>query len=194
MNKNELRKQLLGMKIDGQSNKEASQEICRAFLNLPEYKKAKTVFCFVGTKSEIQTDEIIQNVLLSEKILCVPYCAKLQNGENIMQARQITSTKQLTQTFYNIKQPSECAKIIEPHEIDIAAVPCIAADLNGARLGYGGGYYDKFLPLMRQNALKAALCRRQFLQNAGVIPMESHDVFVDIVLVQSSENVSNKTC
>ncbi len=182
MNKKELRKTLLKLEVDEEKNKKASHEICKAFLNLNEYKNAKTVFCFIGTQREIQTDEIIQNVLLSKKILCVPFCTKTKQGERIMQARQITSTEQLTQTMFNIKQPSESAKLIKPHEIDIAAIPCLAADESGARLGYGGGYYDKFLPQMKKGALKAALCRRLFLQKNGVIPMEKHDVFMDIVL------------
>ncbi len=190
MDKNELRKKLLKLNINDIQNKKASQIICKAFLSLSEYKNAKCVFCYIGKSTEIDTTIIIQKVLNDEKILCVPYCTIGEKGEKIMLAKQIFSPNELKLGSYGILEPSQNAKTISPQQIDIVAVPCLAADKNGARLGYGGGYYDRFLPKLQESTAKIALCREAFLQADGIIPMHEHDVKMDMVI---SEKILNKS-
>ncbi len=193
MDKNQLRKKLLEIKIDENYNKKASHEICKVFLSLDCYKNAKYVFCFVGRTREIQTDEIIHKVLDDKKILCVPYCTVDINGKEIMLAKEIKNIKELKQGKYGILTPDESAKTIAPHEIDIAILPCLAADKNGARLGFGKGYYDKFLINLKKGAVKIALCREIFIQKQGVIPMQKHDVFANFVISEKKFYEGNLT-
>ncbi len=193
MDKAEFRKKLLKIKLDETENKKISEVICDKFLALNEYKIAKCVFCYVGKASEINTFNILNSVLKNGKILCVPYCTKNQKGEKIMQARQIKAISELKIGAYGILEPSENAKVINPSEIDIITVPCLAADKKGARLGYGAGYYDRFLTLVRKDIKKIVLCRDAFLQTEGVIPMQTHDIRMDIVITESICNFMSES-
>ncbi len=193
MDKAELRQKLLKIKVGKTENKKISEVICDKFLVLNEYKKAKCVFCYVGKASEIDTLSILNDVLKSGKILCVPYCTKNQKGEKIMQARQIKAISELKIGAYGILEPSENAKVINSSEIDIIAVPCLAADIKGARLGYGAGYYDKFLTHTRNDVEKVVLCRDAFLQEIDVIPMQIHDIRMDIVITESICNFMSES-
>ncbi len=198
--------------LTAEYTKSASTIICERLLNLPEYKTAKTIFCFVGTESEIDTSLFIQQVLNDKKILCVPLCEQastaLDNSsapntitaqnkvtaqnkcENhgkvtgIMHAKQIASTTELRTGFYGILEPSNSAKTISPSSIDLAILPCLAAEKTGARLGFGGGFYDRYLPQLNPTCKKVMICREKLILPTGTIPIEPHDVFADVIITE----------
>ena len=70
-----------------------------------------------------------------------------------------------------------------PQRLALCVLPCLAAAPDGTRLGYGGGYYDRFLPLACK-AVKIALCRAVLLE--PVLPRECHDVRADFVLTEDA--------
>ncbi len=163
-------------------NYNASEKIYNTIINLPQYNKSKTVFCFVGAKNEIQTEKILLRVLNDKKILCVPLCTDVKNG--VMQARQITDLAQLKTGAFNIKEPPLSSSVVKSNEIDIAILPCLAASKIGERLGYGGGYYDRYFTNKHANTLKIVVCRNEMLMDETVIPTNEYDVFADIVLTE----------
>ncbi len=171
-------------------NKYASEKICTRIINMLEYKRAKTVFCFVGTQFEIDTQIILQKVLIDKKILCVPLCT--DNDNRIMQARQIQSFTQLKTGAFNIKEPIQNTLEIKKENIDVAILPCLTADKNGVRLGYGGGYYDRFFYKTDNNTLKIAICRQKLISDENTIPINEFDVFADIVVTEDNIYLKSK--
>ncbi|MCI9166423.1 MAG: 5-formyltetrahydrofolate cyclo-ligase, partial [Oscillospiraceae bacterium] len=81
---------------------------------------------------------------------------------------------------YGILAPRLDCPRLEPEAIDLAVVPCCAAGNDGRRLGYGGGYYDRYLPRTRCPAL--VLCRGQLVREG--LPVEAHDVPMDYLATE----------
>ena len=119
----------------------ADKRIREWILNWKYFQKAETIFCFVGTAGEIHTKPLIQAALDQGKRVAVPKCI----SKGIMEARQIRSLGELYPGSYGIEEPEKAAEIIGPEEISLALVPCLTCSGDGRRLGYGGGFYDRFL-------------------------------------------------
>ena len=83
----------------------------------------------------------------------------------------------LEKSKFNIMEP--CSEPIEPELLDIIIVPALMADKNGYRLGYGGGFYDRFLPLCK-NAFKIVVVPKELF--IAKLPHDEFDVKVDKVL------------
>ena len=163
--------------LDEDYTKEADRRIFRYVAGLPEYEQADTLFCFVGTISEIDTAPILQDALRQGKRVGVPKCT----ARGIMEVREIRSLQDLEAGNYGIMEPGAHAPVIQPGEINLAVVPCMSCSSDGRRLGYGGGYYDRYLGSTR--AVKAVICRGRIMR--GDIPVEPHDQIMDMVI---SEN------
>lgn len=164
--------------LDPAYNARASAEICQALAELSACRKADTVFCFVGTAIEIDTGPFLRQMLAARKRLCVPLCT----GKGQMEARAIRSLDELRPGHMGILEPPSDAFCVSPETIDFCVVPCLCATPDGARLGYGGGYYDRFLPRLRPDAARVLVCRKEML--VPQLPLESHDVKFDWVLTE----------
>lgn len=161
----------------------ADKEICRNILSMDEYKNAQAVFCFVGTKDEINTELILKQVLKDGKKLLVPKCRIGENG--IMDAYEITHINQLETGAYGIMEPGEDARKAQICELEFAVIPCLACDKKGHRLGHGGGYYDRYLEkavnCKKENCLqKVVICREQLILEQ--VPFEETDQSMDFVV------------
>jgi len=152
----------------------ADEEICKKVIHLPEYQHAKTIFSFVGSEGEVNTKPLLIDILARGKKLAVPKCV----GKGFMEAYEIRSLEELRPGRYGILEPHSSCSILEPKEIDLCIVPCLACSTDGRRLGYGGGYYDRFLK--RANFMKVALCRGRLLRED--IPVGRYDVSMDKVI------------
>ena len=131
------------------------------------YRDAACIFCYVSTSDEIGTAAILEQALTDGKPLCVPLCGK----DGSMTARKITALSELRTGHYGILEPSDTAPEIAPENIDLILAPALSCDRKGYRLGYGGGYYDRFLS--RTNAVCAALCASQRM--SATLPREVFD-------------------
>lgn len=154
--------------------KEADRAILENIRALPQYRQARTVFCYVGTETEINTAPLLEDILESGKTLGVPKCI----SKGIMRVYRIESLKELKPGAYGIPEPEEGGEVIEPERIDLAIIPCLCCDKKGHRLGYGGGFYDRYLE--KGNFIKAVLCREKLMKEA--IPTEPHDIVMDLVI------------
>ena len=155
----------------------ADEGIGRYVMSLAEYQKAKTVFCYVGAKREINTRPILEKILRDGKRLGVPKCIE----EGIMEVREIDSFECLEEGAYGIPEPKAFCVCIRPEEIDLALIPCLSCSHDGKRLGYGGGYYDRYLE--RADFTKVVLCRERLTEEE--IPMDSLDTTMDIVVTEN---------
>ncbi len=116
------------------------------------YRRASCVFTYVATPQEIDTHALIRQALADGKTVCVPLCG----AQGDMTAHRIQSLDMLHKGMRGIAEPDESAPRVAPEEIDLIIVPALACDRTGFRLGYGGGYYDRYLA--RSSALSIALC------------------------------------
>lgn len=148
--------------------------IYKSLISLDEYKKAWTIFCFVGTKDEIDTIPIIKDALKKGKRVGIPRCIE----KGVMEVFCLDSLEHLVTGRYGILEPFEDALLIPPEDIELAIVPCLSCSRDGKRLGYGGGYYDRYLT--KTGAYRVILCREEVMRED--IPMDTHDQIMDCVI------------
>jgi 5-formyltetrahydrofolate cyclo-ligase len=87
----------------------------------------------------------------------------------------------VTETTFGAKEPVD-GEGLEPAEIDVIVIPGLAFDRGGYRVGYGGGYYDRFLRETRPDAVRMALCFA--LQVVDRVPVGSFDLPVDLIVTE----------
>jgi len=144
-----------------------NKAITRRILNHTAYRNAKCIFTYVSCGREADTRAILADALAAGKTVCVPRC--LEGGR--MELCRISSFADLTATRFRIPEPPEGTPTVPIEQIDLALVPCVAANRAGLRLGHGGGYYDRFLAEFHGTSL--LLCREALV--FGHIPGEAHD-------------------
>ena len=98
-----------------------------------------------------------------------------------MQARIVTDLSELQPAILNIPAPPDTAPVIEPENLDLVIVPALTYDNEGYRLGYGGGYYDRYLCGL--TAFTAGLARQKLFIKE--LPVEQHDIAVKCVITES---------
>ena len=136
--KKELRKKIKEIlsKLSAEYCIEAGKRIFKNTIATEHFQKADTVFCFVGTKDEIDTRPIIEEAWKLGKIVCVPRCISMGH----MEAYRIESWNDLQEGSYGIQEPKPGLMPLAPNEIDFAIIPCLSCNNEGYRLGYGGGF------------------------------------------------------
>lgn len=161
----EIRKKMAG--LSKEYSEEASLRIFSFLREMEVFQTAKTIFCFVSTPEEINTHPIIRYVWDCNKRVAVPKC--LEKG--YMEAYVIQEEADLEEGKFGILEPKEGCQLLEPQEIDLIILPCLSCDRNGNRLGYGGGYYDRYLE--KCDAVSVVICREKLMLDE--IPAESFD-------------------
>lgn len=161
--------------LDENYMKQADEKIISKLLNSDLYKESKVIFAYVGKKPEIDTSIFINKALEDGKKICVPYCV----NDKKMEAYFITSLSELTVGTYGILEPNpSTAKKANKEEIDLIIVPQCAATIDGKRLGFGRGYYDRFLHKLTTK--KVMLVReKQLLKD---IPTTDLDIKIEDVI------------
>lgn len=119
------------------------RKITDRFLELPQYLACNTLLCYVSAEIEVSTRMILQTALKSGKIVAVPRCVP---GTREMEFFCITDFGQLASGAYGILEPdpAQCRKLTD-FSGSVCIVPALAYDKAGYRLGFGKGYYDRFL-------------------------------------------------
>ena len=154
--------------------REASREITRQVLALPEWKEASTVMAYWSLLTEPDTRELMETALREGKTLLLPRC--LDAGRmTALPVKDLTGVKPGTLGIPEPEMTADGAEIPEP---DLILVPCMAAAPNGVRLGHGAGYYDRFLA--EHSGRAVCLCFRALLR--GDLPMEGTDIITDLVI------------
>ena len=145
--KTEVRKMCLNRRaaLGEEERKSKSQIIQQKLLDLPEFQKAKTVLLFLDFRGEVETMALAEETIALEKDLILPRCAP-QGILLPIEVRDLTTD--LEPGAFGIREPKLSLGVVEPSEIDLVIVPGSGFDLQGNRLGYGGGFYDRFFMLL----------------------------------------------
>jgi 5-formyltetrahydrofolate cyclo-ligase len=162
--------------------KEKSALIKAHLENLDSYQKSNTVMVYLNFRSEVLTDELIENLFKQGKKVVVPISIK---GTRTLLLSEINSlSDDLELDFYNIRVPKkESIKEVSPADIDFVITPGVAFSKDKYRMGYGGGYYDTFIEKLRTDALTCALAFD--VQIFDKIPKEDHDKQMDYVITEN---------
>ena len=173
MTKTELRSVIAAevKALDADYCAKADAAICAAIWESELYRNAGTMFCYIGTDREIDTKALLLRALADGKRLALPLCI----GKGIMEAREIRSLDDLVSGKFGIPAPGEHCSVIAPEEFDLVIVPCSTGNAKGQRLGYGGGFYDRYLG--KAACPKVLLCRQALSKDE--IPTEEHDLVMD---------------
>ena len=134
---------------------EKNLAIAQRLFGMDEFKKSKTIFCFLSTSFEVQTERIIRESLRLGKQVLVPL---LDPGENLKASRIPSMDIDFVLGEYDVRQPAPKFRDIVPFSnIDFVVVPGLAFDSFGNRIGYGGGFYDKFFKKITGNVSRVAV-------------------------------------
>jgi len=144
------------------------------FLALPQVAAAQTLLLFHGVGREPNTRPVMEELIRRGKTVALPRC--LPGRE--MEARQVTSDTALVLSAYGIPEPGEACPVVPKQTIDLILVPNLCCDRQGYRLGYGGGYYDRYLSAFKGETV--ALCPAAWLREA--LPRDGFDIPVRLVL------------
>jgi len=177
--KETLRKAILALRKDQDKEDKfkSDKKIISTLTDLEIYKKAKTIFVYVSVNEEVNTRSFIEEALGVGKIIAVP---KTYKGNKEMKAVIIKSLEDLEPARFNLLEPKDDSRVLEKEEIDLIVVPGAVFDLNLNRIGYGGGYYDRFLKDIEFKNNKVALAYD--FQVLDKIEVESHDMKMDLVI------------
>ena len=147
------------------------------FLALPQLEGAGTIFAFWGIPGrEPETARLIPALLERGKRVCLP---RMLPGRR-METRLYDPERPMTQAAFGIREPDPGCPLVEREEIDLILVPAVCYDRQGYRLGFGGGYYDRWLT--DSTAFRVGMCRTAVLQDH--VPVEAHDTRVDVLLTE----------
>ncbi|MEG2700346.1 MAG: 5-formyltetrahydrofolate cyclo-ligase [Hungatella sp.] len=165
------------LKLDARYMERADAQIAESVMQLEAYRRAEVIFCYVGTAREIDTRRVMEASLAMGKIVGIPRCLL----EGRMEVRRIMCLTDTHPGVYGIPEPDASCPVIPPEKLELAIVPCLSCSTTGIRLGHGGGYYDRYLAEVP--GCKIALCRELLL--CDEIPMEAHDLLMDLVLTEN---------
>jgi len=155
----------------------ASLSIARTVMALDEMREASTVHLFASFGSEVDTSPIIERLLETGRRPVLPVVLAEQWT---MEHAAISSLADLEPGFKDIPEPKVSCPRVTPDKIDLVIVPGVAFDRSGGRLGYGGGFYDRFLAESAAPRVAVAF----WLQVFDDVPRDEHDLPVHAIVTE----------
>lgn len=182
-----LRREILAERdrVSSDSLREWSLAITTRVLGLPLLASARVVFVYMHFRSEVRTFELIRALLARGRTVCIP---RTLPGQSRLQAVRINDPVQdVAPGYRTIPEPLPgllASAVVAPMAIEAVIVPGSVFDPHGGRLGYGGGYYDRFLGQECPEAVRIALAFE--LQVVAKVPAEPHDQDMDLVVTEKN--------
>ncbi|HEY7478359.1 MAG TPA: 5-formyltetrahydrofolate cyclo-ligase [Actinomycetota bacterium] len=178
--KRAVRAEVLGARdaVPPAERSERGATIARRFLDLPEVRDARAVFLFWSFGSEVPTEPVWEALVERGVTVALP---RIRGSE--LEARSFRPGDPLAPTAFGAMEP-EGGSILAPEELDVVTTPGVAFDTSGRRVGYGGGFYDRFLPRTRPDAPSIAIAF-DLQVVAGPLPAGGFDRRVAVIVTES---------
>jgi 5-formyltetrahydrofolate cyclo-ligase len=154
-----------------------SAAITERLMTLPELRSTRTVMAFWSFGSEVDTSRLIEALHAAGKRVALPRV----DGREVAAVVYVPGDP-TTATSFGAMEPTS-AEIVRPTEIDVVIAPGVAFDRNGGRIGYGGGFYDRFLRTVRADT--PVIAPAFAMQLVDEIPRGEHDRPVDVVVTEN---------
>ena len=182
LEKQRLREERLAAReaLSEQERSVLDDRITQKLLAISEYAEATTVLTYVSVSSEVSTRMFIESALRDGKTVAVPRCLP----GHCLEFVAITSLDQLIAAPFGLFEPPKELPALTEEQMDasICIVPALLVDAKGYRLGYGAGFYDRFLSTYPGK--KICLAYQQSLSRT-TLPHTAFDVAVDVVITES---------
>lgn len=173
MDKAKIRKKMIRARLDLDSETYTSKSnfiVSKLKQNI-DFITAKTIGIYVSFNNEVYTLDLI-NEMLKNKRVCVP-----KTKQTVMEFYEISSLQELKKGNYGILEPNN-NQLVSKQEIDLLIVPLVAYDSKNNRLGYGGGFYDRYLKNYHGKVIGLAFN----LQKVDYLPIESFDLPLETII------------
>ena len=179
MDKKQIRKELIGKRKNIPKDKKViyDKEISRKITLSDYFKNASQVLVFASVNDEFDTQFIIEQCRMENKTVFYPLC--LDNCGN-MKFFKVNSADDLKFGMYNIPEPKQGCVEYQPQKNDLIIVPCLSVDNYGYRIGYGKGYYDRFLKYF--NGVSICPCYHQLLTDS--LPTDEYDIKINVIMTE----------
>ena len=168
--KDEIRKEIINLRNSIPNKKEISTIIVNKIKKLDVYKKSRVVAIYNSLENEVDTKEF----LIDDKVFLLP---RVVNNDLIF--LQIDFKTKYTKSIFGVMEPLMNNNLFN-NKIDLMIIPGVSFDKDLNRLGYGKGYYDRFLK--NKDVYKIGVCFDLLL--AKKIPIEDHDIKMDMVVTE----------
>ncbi len=174
-----LRRSVLPLRRQAAADTAGVRAIAERLLQRPEWQSARTVLAYLALPTEISMDTVIGAALAAGKTVAVPV---LTDERGVMQAVRLVNLTAVTAGRLGIREPQERSAVIAPQAIDLVLVPGTAFSRDGARLGAGGGYYDRYLP--KTQAFRVGIAAECMLTDD--VPLTGTDARMDAVVTEAA--------
>ena len=177
--KKELRSYIKSKRKTIENKAEKDSLIAQNLLSLDEIKNADTVLCYLSLDDEVCTDGIVTALLNMDKKVGAPYCV---DNDGNMDFYYITDFDDLRIQSFGVREPvlEKCEKITS-FDNAVIILPGLCFDKNGNRLGYGKGYYDRFLQI--HSLISVGLCYNSLIVKK--VPTDMYDKKADIIVTEN---------
>lgn len=188
--KNEIRSKYAAMRnsIPYSAKADYDDKICKRFLSLASYRFSEVLLLYSPIRSEVNILPIAEDALRKGKRIAFPLC---DVNTNTMTYHYVTDLSQLKEGYYGIKEPPKEFEKYDPKDSEkintICFVPAIVYDKAGYRIGYGKGYYDRFLPGFYGS--KIGIIYNDFILPR--IPRGRYDLHVDVLVTEKGVKIAD---
>lgn len=177
-----LRRRMLGLRdaLPADAHARAAAAIAARIAVLPSFTRARVLLLTLAFRSEWDTTPLVLAALAAGRTVAVP---RVDPFARMLALHAIADVERDIEVGYQgIPEPRAHCPPVAPTAIDWVLVPGVAFDAAGRRLGYGGGYYDRLLPLLPAEAARVAGAFD--LQIVDLVPAAPHDLRVDTIVTE----------
>ncbi len=176
-----LRERILSLRnqLSADEREAKGLRIAKRLEELWEFKQAKTVLAYASFKSEVPTGMIIRKMLEQGKRVLLPV---VEGKERRILPIEVRGMEDLVPGYAGIPEPRNATQPFPQEEIELVLVPGVAFDLDGHRLGYGLGFYDRFLAGLKASLPKIGLAYE--IQVLERLPAKDHDLPLTAIITE----------
>lgn len=181
--KKDIRKKMINLRnqLTEQQVNELSEKIISKLIKLPVFKNSQTIMLYLSFNNEVDTFKLIEKCQALGKKVIVPYC--VNQGKKIIPVEIRDVENDLVKSKFGYMEPKkEIIEAVDTETIDLIIIPGIAFDRNCYRIGFGAGYYDRFLGKLNFKISTIGLIYD--FQLIELMPVEQHDIPVDYVITE----------
>lgn len=181
--KNKFRKEILEKRLTLPQEyiEQKSSKIISNLMTLDCIQHSKCVMTYLDFRNEVSTDALVHHLFNQSKHVCCPITEK--NSRELIPVEIHSLENDIHLGAYHIREPKDLTHTVPLDKIDVVIVPLVAASSDGYRLGYGGGYYDRFIRKLRPDAITIGLSYEMQLFDS--IPTKEHDIRLDCIVTEN---------
>ncbi len=168
--------------LSKESVQQKSHSIQQRLIEMSVWKDAMHMMIYLDFRNEVKTDSLIRSFLQQGRHVYIPVTNPKNYRLTVSELKDPEQDLQVA-NFGLLEPKKEALRPSDPKKLDLIIVPGVAFDRDGYRVGFGAGYYDRFLPQVRDDAVLLSLVYD--FQLMPQVPRESHDIAVDWIVTES---------